>query len=229
MKLEKLESKIRPCKDLLLKIHALQSPSTGEHTRESKLLLSKLKINQSITHPQEKRTISKSETKIKKKLTCCSSFESPILKLFLLILNYHYSHSICPLAKDFRTTIFFCIFLCRYGKHPAAEWRKKTPKYRNRNQQLPTTQTNKPWLQLLFVPSSCKNRVSCSFRKKPKQLKRQGWQTRVTLSCILQSFNSKVGKLGKGKANWTKNRDEKWTSTGRERGKTESWHSCSHY
>lgn len=176
---------------------------------ESKLLLSSLKINQSITHPQEKRGISKLETKTKK--TCCSSFESLIFKPFLLILNHPYSHSICSLAKVFGTSFFFSIFLCRYGKHPATEWRKENLKYRNRNHQLPTTQTNRLWLQLLFVPSSCKNRVSCSFRKKPKQLKRHGWETQVTLSCILWSFNSKVGKLGKAKANWTKNRDEKWT------------------
>lgn len=55
---------------------------------ESKLLLSSLKINQGITHPQEKRGILSEKLK-QKKLTCCSSFESLIFKPFLLILNHH--------------------------------------------------------------------------------------------------------------------------------------------
>lgn len=137
---------------------------------ESKLLLSSLKINQSITHPQEKRGISTLETKIKKKLTCCSSFESLIFKPFLLILNYHYSHSICPLAKELGTIIFFCIFLCRYGKHPAAEWRKKLPNTETQtNNSPPSKRINSDYsTHQLFVPSSCKNRVSCSFRKGKK-------------------------------------------------------------
>lgn len=179
---------------------------------ESKLLLSSLKINQGIIHPQEKRGISKIETKIKKKLTCCSSFESLIFKPFLLTLNYQYSHSICPLVKELGTIIFCCIFLCRYGKHPAAEWRKKNPntKTQTNNSPPPKLINCNYSTHQLFVPSSCKNRARFSFGKK-KTNWRQEWQTQVTLSCILQSFNSKVGKLGKVKANWTKNRDEKWT------------------
>lgn len=135
---------------------------------ESKLLLSSLKINQGIIHPQEKRGISKIETKIKKKRTYCSSFESLIFKPFLLILNYQYSHSICPLVKELGTIIFCHIFLCRYGKHPAAEWRKKNPNTKTQtNNSPPPKLINRNYsTHQLFVPSSCKNRASFSFRKK---------------------------------------------------------------